>query len=130
MLYELALSGYAPVGFVSVSRARARNVDERPLYVLRFSVSGQPSRLHADLAFSFTVKATLHRVVFPSTPAPATDSASPGAGFAGRRSIAFFSQPKHDVVFNPISKDGTITVTPGALTSKEFFIERMKAAAY
>ncbi|ORY88055.1 hypothetical protein BCR35DRAFT_338204 [Leucosporidium creatinivorum] len=66
-------------------------------------------------------KANLHRVVFPTT--------AESNGFPGRRSIAFFSQPRLEVVLNPVSADGTIAETPGALTSEQFFLERMKAAA-
>ena len=81
-------------------------------------------------------KATLHRVVMHTLP---------DGSFKGRKSIAYFVQPEDSVastsphqhgslalittfqVFNPIQADGEIIPTPGALTSKAFFLERLNA---
>ncbi|KAM0750482.1 Clavaminate synthase-like protein [Meredithblackwellia eburnea MCA 4105] len=63
-------------------------------------------------------QATLHRVVM--------HNAADGS-FQGRKSIAFFVQPEDSVVFDTIQPDGTIVKTPGALTSREFFKQRMDA---
>lgn len=85
------------------------------------SRANPPSRLPSSFSRCFKDKANLHRVVFPST--------SESNGFPGRRSIAFFSQPRLEVVLNPVGAGGSIAETPGALTSEQFFLERMQAAA-
>lgn len=64
-------------------------------------------------------KATLHRVITQQTPE---------GGYKQRFSIAYFVQPVDEVVLNPISPDGTIDVTPGAQTSRDFYEARMAAS--
>ncbi|GAA5839341.1 hypothetical protein JCM11251_003955 [Rhodosporidiobolus azoricus] len=68
---------------------------------------------------SSTLRATLHRVVVQ----PEEDG-----GFKQRLSMPYFVQPKPDVVFNPISPDGTIKEVAGAKTSRQFFIDRQTAS--
>ncbi|GAA5914339.1 hypothetical protein JCM6882_008165 [Rhodosporidiobolus microsporus] len=68
---------------------------------------------------SSTLRATLHRVVVQP---------EPDGGFKQRMSMPYFVQPKPDVVFNPISPDGTIQEVAGAKTSRQFFIDRQTAS--
>ncbi|GAA6009952.1 hypothetical protein JCM10207_002170 [Rhodosporidiobolus poonsookiae] len=63
------------------------------------------------------MRATLHQVM------PTADGAD---GLRGRRSIAYFANPRGDVVLNPISADGTIKEDAKAKTMKEFLEDRIK----
>ncbi|KAI5480448.1 Clavaminate synthase-like protein [Pseudohyphozyma bogoriensis] len=74
--------------------------------------------LALELWSSNVLKATLHRVITHT---------EPEGGFKARKSIAYFVQPKDEVVFNKISPDGTIATDDNAMTSREFFDARMSA---
>lgn len=61
--------------------------------------------------------ATLHRVVFPPSPAP-----------KARRSIAYFGTPDPSVVLKPVAKGGIVDESKRAPNVKEFFEERARRA--
>lgn len=61
--------------------------------------------------------ATLHRVVFPPSPAP-----------KARRSVAYFGTPDPGVLLQPVHKGGIVDNSKPAQRVKEFFEERLEKA--
>ncbi|GAA5846105.1 hypothetical protein JCM9279_004787 [Rhodotorula babjevae] len=68
---------------------------------------------------SGVLRATLHRVIVQ----PDADG-----GFRARRSMPYFVQPRDQVVLNPIKMDGTVDESERAVTSVEFFRQRIGAS--
>lgn len=62
--------------------------------------------------------ATLHRVIFPTSPSPKP-----------RRSIAYFGTPDPGVLLKPVRKGGIVDSSKPAPRVKEFFEERMQKSS-
>uniref|UniRef100_A0A8H7N433 Isopenicillin N synthase-like Fe(2+) 2OG dioxygenase domain-containing protein n=1 Tax=Bionectria ochroleuca TaxID=29856 RepID=A0A8H7N433_BIOOC len=65
-------------------------------------------------------KANVHRVIFQGSASAELPK--------GRKTIAYFSTPNHDIVMNPVKPGGIIVQKDGASSVGEFFQERVQLA--